>query len=161
MEKLTEQQKEIFEAYYYKNSEYYIERLEKYINNEKNTFSIKGFFLGLFWMSYRKMYKIVIIIFLILLFETYLEEILYAYNLMPEFLYQLLGKAGLIIWGTIYGFIANRLYIAKSIKDIDKISNSYSDIEQCKERAKLKGGVNWFAPFVLLLIIIVLLIIAT
>ncbi len=147
---LTDDKREIFEKYYQRSSNYYVNQLENYQLHGKCSFSVTAFFLGIFWMAYRKMYKIVIIIIGLILLESFIEETLLNFNVISNVAYETIDRISTIIWGGIIGVYANKLYIKQSVKDIDEVlSKNYDEVE-LDEAINRKGGVNWLAPFVLL-----------
>jgi hypothetical protein len=154
METLSENNKDLFRLYFQRNSDYYIEQMEGFEQNGKYTFSVKAFFLGIFWMSYRKMYKTILIIVAIILAQSFLEEAMLTYGVMSESTYLIIDKISMLIWGFVIGSISNKLYISKCKKDINKILSHHSNEEGINEEIKRKGGVNWAAPFVLLVLLL-------
>jgi len=151
---LTESNKEIFEKYYKKSTDYYIGQLESYSQRGRCSFSVSAFFLGLFWMSYRKMYKTVIIISVLIFLESILEGVLLSYNIITADAYELISKLSMIAWGAILSILANRLYIKQSIKEVDEILNKNLEEQELELEISKKGGVNWLAPFVWLAVML-------
>jgi len=149
-------QKEIYEAYFGRNVEYYTERLEDYHNGQKTSFSFKAFFLGLFWMTYRKMYGHLFAIMAIILVEGIIVELLYQFDIINEGVYNIENMISILLLSGLFGMFANKFYLEKSIKNVETIMAQYNDRETMLEAAKKKGGVNWVAPFVLLAILLFL-----
>ncbi len=156
METISENNKDLFKLYFQRNSDYYVEQMEGFEQKGKYTFSVKAFFLGIFWMSYRKMYKTILIIIAIILAESFLEEVFLIYGVISESAYLIIDKISMLIWGFAIGSLSNKLYISKCTKDINKILSHHSNEEGINEEIKRKGGVNWAAPFVLLTLLMLI-----
>ena len=110
---LTENNREIFEKYYQNSPSYYIKQLESYQESGKCSFSVAAFFLGLFWMAYRKMYRVVLIIIGIILAETIIEEMLLNFNVISPDAYEVIDRLSMLVWGGVIGIISNkRIYLA-------------------------------------------------
>lgn len=148
---LTEDNKEHYENYFQKNSDYYIDQMESFNERGKYSFSVAAFFLGIFWMAYRKMYIHLLIIIGITYAETFIEEMLLNLNVISNSTYEIIDKLSMLVWGIVIGSISNRLYISKSQKDIKKILEENSNEEQIKDLLSRKGGTSWFAPIILLI----------
>ena len=147
----TEDNKEFYENYFQKNSDYYINQMESFNERGKYSFSVAAFFLGLFWMAYRKMYIHLLIIIGIIYSEAFIEEMLLNLNVISSSTYVIIDKLSMLIWGIIIGSISNRLYISKSQKDIKEILAENSNEEQIKDLLLRKGGTSWIAPIILLI----------
>ena len=157
---LTENNREIFEKYYQNSPSYYIKQLESYQESGKCSFSVAAFFLGLFWMAYRKMYRVVLIIIGIILAETIIEEMLLNFNVISPDAYEVIDRLSMLVWGGVIGIISNKLYIKRSIKDVEEVlSNNYND-NDINDSITRKGGVNWIAPFILLFGLVSIVILA-
>ena len=148
---LTEDNKEFYENYFQKNSDYYINQIESFNERGKYSFSVAAFFLGVFWMAYRKMYIHLLIIIGIIYAETFIEEMLLNLNVISSSTYEIIDKLSMLVWGIVIGSISNRLYISKSQKDIKKILEENSNEEQIKDLLSRKGGTSWIAPIILLI----------
>lgn len=148
---LTEDNKEFYENYFQKNSDYYINQIESFNERGKYSFSVAAFFLGIFWMAYRKMYIHLLIIIGIIYAETFIEEMLLNLNVISSSTYEIIDKLSMLVWGIVIGSISNRLYISKSQKDIKKILEENSNEEQIKDLLSRKGGTSWIAPIILLI----------
>ena len=154
---LTEDNKELYENYFQENADYYINQMKKFNQRGRCSFSIPAFFLGFFWMAYRKMYLHVLIITGIVIVEGFIEEALYEYGFISIETYEAIDLVSRIAWGIAIGFLSNRLYIMKSQKAVNRIMKEHSDKEYRIQALTKKGGTSLVAP-VLLLVGIVLLI---
>ena len=73
--------------------------------------------------------------------------------------YEIIDKLSMLIWGIVVGAISNRLYIRQSIRKMNKILEEHDDEERINYAISKKGGVNWYAPNIIIALIILLLII--
>jgi hypothetical protein len=111
---------DLFKAYFTEESKYYADKLEKYENGNKYTFNLWAGLFGVAWFLYRKMNKQALILFIILFVTTIISTVILNIinpNDSSNGIY-----IQLIIWITsfvIIGFVANKLYIEKSIKMIE------------------------------------------
>jgi hypothetical protein len=157
---LTEENKELYARYFQKNSDYYIEQIESYNESKKYSFNISAFFLGIFWMTYRKMYLQAVVVIIMILIESYLEDILVQLNFISINTYEIIDKGAMLIWGIIIGSISNRLYISKTKKDIKKILDENSDPRKIDELIQKKGGTNWNGPLTVLALLAIIIILS-
>ena len=151
---LTEDNKELYEQYFQKNSDYYIDQMESYKERGRYSFSVAAFFLGIFWMAYRKMYLYILIIIGIIYAETFIEELLFNLNIISGNTYEIIDKLSMLVWGFVIGAISNRLYISKSQKTIQKILEENSKEDQVNDLISRKGGTSWIAPILLLIVLV-------
>jgi len=147
---LTEDNRELYKNYFQENSDYFIEQMERFNERGKYSFSVAAFFLGVFWMAYRKMYLHILIILGIIYAETFIEELLLNLNIISNGTYELIDKLSMLVWGIIIGSLSNRLYISKSQKIVSKILKENSNDEQINELIIQKGGTSWIAPLILI-----------
>lgn len=153
---LTEDNKELYENYFQENADYYINQMKKFNQRGRCSFSIPAFFLGFFWMAYRKMYIHVLIITGIIIAETYIEEALYEYGFISFETYEAIDAISRIAWAIAIGFLANRLYITKSQKVINRIMEEHSDKEHRIQALTKKGGTSLLGPILLLVGIVLI-----
>ena len=151
---LTEEHKIEYENYFQSNSDYYLEQMAKIDSGKKFTFNIAAFFLGIFWMAYRKMYIHIVIVFGIIFAEMLIEEMLLDFGVISYAVYETIDSLSMFIWSFLFATLSNGLYISKTKKEIRKILNENENTKIQNELISKKGGVNSFAPFILLLIII-------
>ena len=130
-----------------KNTEYYLDKFERYQSNQNfASWNWAAFFLGMFWILYRKLYK--------------LAGILFGINLLSVFLIGGSSIFNLVIMigcGT-YG---NLIYVKDSIQKIENIKRFFSNISHMDLNNRLihNGGVSFVGPIILLLLITPLIII--
>ncbi|RED42769.1 uncharacterized protein DUF2628 [Winogradskyella eximia] len=151
---LTEENRIQYENYFQSNSDYYLEQMAKIDSRKKFTFNIAAFFLGIFWMAYRKMYIHIVIVFGIIFAEMLIEEMLLDLGVISYAVYETIDFLSMFIWSFLFATLSNGLYISKTKKEIRKILNENENTKIQNELISKKGGVNSFAPFILLLIII-------
>ncbi|GAA0070341.1 hypothetical protein UT300003_18640 [Clostridium sardiniense] len=121
-----------------KNTEYYLEKLEMYRDNEKfSSWNWAAFFLMVYWLLYRKMYKI--------------AAILFAINLGVSFFLGSFAPITFLIIRIGVGVYANKIYIKDSltkIKNIKRYSKNLST-DALYLRLNSNGGTNLVAPLAL------------
>ena len=79
---ITEDNKEFYESYFQENADYYVNQTKKIDKSGKCSFSVPAFFLGFFWMAYRKMYTHILILIGMIFAESFIEEALYEYGVI-------------------------------------------------------------------------------
>jgi hypothetical protein len=153
---LMEDKGELLNIYFRRNSDYYIGQMNKYEERGKCSFSVAAFFLGIFWMAYRKMYVHILIVFGIISVETLIRETLYYINVISTSIYEIIDNLFPLILALVIGFLSNRFYIIKTKRAIQKILTENNNEEVIKGLVSKKGGTNLAAPFLLLLIFVLL-----
>ena len=114
---------ELLEAYFGKNSEKYMEKYKLFVKDGNfkfhSSWNVHAFLFQTFWLAYRKIYALAIIL-----------------NLTP---------LGLIpVCNILCGFMAYYIYFKKAIKDINTLKQKNPTIshEQLLLKVKKKGGSN-------------------
>lgn len=146
---LTEHDRALYKNYFQHNSDYYLEQIEGSNGRGKYTFNAAAFFFGVFWMAYRKMYLHVLIILGISYAIGVILEMLLNFSVISNELYELIDGLSVPVWGIVIGLIANRLYILKSQKTVNKILAENSNEEQVNELINKEGGTSWIGPIIL------------
>lgn len=143
----------IYEAFFQKNTSYYLDKLEKFRNGQRFTFNLYAFLFGFAWFLYRRMYRITLLLLLVLALESVLE----AY--LIEFVEDgLLKKAisyalNISIWtGT--AFVGNYFYIHRANSVVNEIASKNLSEEEATQYARKKGGTSLLFLFVLIAIIV-------
>ena len=119
-------------------------------NMQRPKFNIAGALLGIFWLCYRKMYKVA---FLVMLGMTIVDTVMMyvlgeqTYNAVSQ---SLLIGAGIVI----PGLFGNYFYFNHSIKHIKKIKASISDPNIIQERLTEEGGTSWLGSIGFAILII-------
>ena len=101
---------QLFELYFQKSKEYYLDKLTKYKSGQKFTFNIFAFLFGLFWFVYRKMYLQALIILLVIIGEGFIEQLILT-NSVDENTSSIINIISTIAIATITGLLGNNLYI--------------------------------------------------
>lgn len=131
-------------------ADYYTDVAED-LDAGKLRFNEGAFFLGMFWMAYRKMYANAAITFGFFVVEGLLED-----WLIPE-LSQTKGYilgSGLVI-ASVLGTIGNRLYINFARQRVSTIASPAADLDpDTITQLRKAGGTSWTGPLVLLLVFI-------
>ena len=111
-------------------------------NLNLQSINLAGFFFGLFWLCYRKMYMIAFVNIVIM---TIVDLILmYVFGMEQYEKYESLGHSIFIgIWIGLIGIFGNYLYFNHSIKKIKKITATTSDLDVIQQQLVVKGGTSW------------------
>ncbi|MCW3108308.1 MAG: hypothetical protein JWQ09_2814 [Segetibacter sp.] len=134
---------ELYSAYFKKDSEYYLNRLERYKNGDKYVMNGYAFFFGIFWFMYRKMYFEALIICMIIIAEGILEDQITA-NLDAG-TNKIIGTITNIAVAVVISLFANSLYINKAERTINNAMLVEPDQEKLIGYLQKKGGVSyWF-----------------
>jgi Protein of unknown function (DUF2628) len=152
-------------AFVGKNSDYYLSRWSALLTGgeSKIRFNIAAFWLTGLWLPYRKMYKITITLYSVIIAETILEYILFdgilKYDEPPKILGYIVG----ITIGFVCGIYGNRWYYSHTCKNISEVRR-LSTSEASRTQALIKrGGTSWSAAigFNLMFMIVVIVVIGT
>jgi hypothetical protein len=152
---------EYFISYFGRSAEYYIDRLKWYFNGSKTSFNIYAFFMGGFWLLFRKMYRQFFLILLFLFLYGIILEILYLTGVINYIIYSDIGKANYLILPAITGCFSNKWYVKKSIKSVQNAVATFNDPINAHEYLNRKGGTSIVGPIVLLISSIVFFLIST
>jgi len=134
-------------------SKYYIPRwLDMKSGKSKISFNVAAFFLGIFWMLYRKMYVASAIYFAIMIFlgffEVFVIEELYGENPIFE-------KVANWISIAIIGFYGNYFYLKNTEKKILNIRNSNYSNELYEEQLLKQGDTSFLPPLIAVLALVI------
>ena len=121
----------------YKNTAYYMDKWNRYKDNEKFTsWNWPAFFFTLVWFLYRKMYVY--------------AAILFGFNFICSAVFSALdleGLANLINLGVMVAsaLLANQLYIKNNIKKINQLKKSIPNIssDTLERTLQSNGGITW------------------
>ncbi len=153
---LTEDNRELLEKYFDKESDYYIEQMEGFNESGKYSLHIEACFLGILWMAYRKMYSHILIIIGIIFVLRFIEKLLLDSYIISFNTYDIINKISWYVSIALFGTLSNRLYLTKSRKKIEKILNKNLNKAQIDELIAESGGVSKIAPYILLFVIVIL-----
>lgn len=126
-----------------KNTEYYMDKFEKYeMNQSFASWNWAAFFLNIYWMLYRKMYKVAAIVVAI--------KIVAFFVLGP---FAPIVSFAIAIGIGVYG---NLFYIKDCINKISNIKRFSSNINEAdyNNRLMINGGTNLAAPLIIIGILV-------
>lgn len=126
---------EYIETFVGKNIEFYRPKWQKIAekNNNPMSWNLAAFFLGMFWMLYRKMYK-----------YTFIFAALLALDIAIEWFYPLpesMGNVFNLIIAIMFGFYGNVLYQHHVNTKVNEVLATYPP-EQVEAELKRQGGVS-------------------
>lgn len=131
-----------------RNRIYYKNKFDKFDETESGlnaSWNWPAFFFSALWSLYRKMYGWFFVFWGITMVSNMLDN-----SGSPE-----LSAIVLIVPTILFAIFANSLYHKKITKIIEKAKNEISDENKLVEYLKYKGGVNIWAPLILVIIPIV------
>ena len=146
---------ELYEEFFQKRKSYYLDKWAKLRNGQKFSFNVFAFLFGLFWFMYRKMYIEAIIVFVAIIAESFLEELILTNNIGQD-TRKVISIVGIIVIATIIGFLGNYFYLRKADRIIQVAKKKYTDNEQQKIFLKKKGGISFIFLIIILVIILLL-----
>lgn len=159
---MEEQVREYYRIYFGKSANYYLELLENYFEGRKFSFNAAAFFIGLFWMLYRKMYRV----FFIFLGGIIAEGFILEYIIFEEILQfskgqlDAVSRIATIAFSAICSTTGNYFYLKQSIENVNRIvKNNEGNSDVIKEELARVGGVSWMGVLVFLLVVIFFVII--
>lgn len=148
---------DLFQAYFGSKTEYYNGVLEKIKSKKIIVFGVFPFLLSIFWMLYRKMYFYAFVLTIIISIVSEFAESIYIsnFNNVNLTIITIVQNFSIAI---IFGLFGNWLYISDAQRKINKLKTKYNNEDDLIEKVKQEGGTNWFAPLILLGLIILLLV---
>lgn len=106
-------------------------------------FNVAAFFLGIFWLCYRKMYKAA---FIYMAVVTVLDLIVMRVLSMDA--YEKIGNMVFMIApAVVLGVLANRFYLQHCIKQIKQATSTASDTGIICQQLSAEGGTTWLGAF--------------
>ncbi|WP_230655626.1 DUF2628 domain-containing protein [Psychrobacter sp. I-STPA10] len=106
-------------------------------------FNIAAFFLGIFWLCYRKMYRVA---FIYMGAITVLDLI--VMHVLSMDTYEKVGNITFMIAPAIMlGILANRFYLQHCIKQIKQKTSTASDTGVICQQLSSEGGTTWLGAF--------------
>ncbi len=121
-----------------KNTEYYLEKWERYQDNEKfSSWNWAAFFLEIYWLLYRKMYTV--------------AGIVFAINFASYFILGPIAPTISLVLRIGIGVYANQIYIKDSLTKITNIKKFSRNLnsDALYLRLNTNGGTNLVAPLIL------------
>ena len=127
--------------------------LRSFETGRRFRFNPYAFFLGLFWLLYRKMYLTTFTVLLLTILSTFVEDLLYENYIISTNTYNSLDTISRVLWASILGFLANKFYEMEANWKISKVlSKNLSDQETTKKIAKVGG--TTLIPHLIIVVII-------
>lgn len=115
-----------------KNADYYIEKWDKADNQARFAgWNWAAFFLGVFWLAYRKMYRYMFIFILLSILVGSLPIGGSAYT--PLF------------WMILLGLFGNTLYYKHTKQKVSIVKQQYQSTKEMETNLKKIGGIKWLA----------------
>ena len=137
---------EQLKAFFGKQASYYLDVVQDFRDGVRFRYHTPAFFLGIFWMLYRKMYAVFFITVLLIMLEQQVEEWLFpalvnnnAWNIVFT-----LAVASAI------GFLVNLLYIRHALGKIEEVRALQLGEEQTLTELRRRGSTSWVGPLILL-----------
>ena len=134
-------EQELYNTFYGTSCDYYRKRQEELQSGKKISFSFYAFFLGFFWLGYRKMYKE-----LLILFGSISIINIFSLLIVPES--SSLDRVLNMFISVTIGAYANYFYIKKAERTINEARLIYAEEGDQLEYIRSKGGTNAWAPVI-------------
>lgn len=133
-------------------AEYY-NRAADELQEGKIQFNGAAFLAGILWMGYRKMYVQAFITAALIFGESLAENYLFPGRSQTDNSSAIVA----LLMNAIIGFISNQLYINHATRQVNRILSQHAGEPepQLLDAIGRRGGVAWYGPFVVLLIIVV------
>lgn len=130
---------------------YYISKWIDIEEGQHFSFNIAPFFLGIFWMLYRKMYRMHFIFIGIIILEGLLEVALIAF--LEWYQYEnLISNIGNLTFSIVLGFIGNWLYYRHTSRKISELKRSHHNEAELYAALEKTGGTSYMPIFVAILV---------
>ncbi len=139
-------------AFFGPNASYFMRQVERIRSGERPEFLFEGFFLGLTWMLYRKMYLVAFCTLMLILMESTIEEGLYMLFDAGYGTQRWIGIVLSLGMASIQGTFANQVYLWYAEQKISgEIDGKAVHLpEVLLARIASRGGTSWY--FILILI---------
>jgi hypothetical protein len=126
-------------------------------NTKSKGFNWAAFFFAGFWLAYRKMYKVAIILLSIIIAESILEDIIFVgildYIETPAMLDRIIA----ITVAAICGVQGNKWYLTHTLRNISAIKNQGLPEAEYSAALSKTGGTNLLAAFGMLILFIAIM----
>lgn len=140
MDKEIVEQKALYEAYFQRSADYYIERMVSF-PTRKIYFNPFAFFMGLFWLLYRKLYIEFFAVLLALIVVGYTEDYLFRHTYLYNY-QQVISWTISILFLIAYGCFANYFYFKKAKRYVDFVNTNFAEEDVKMAYLKKKGGTS-------------------
>ncbi|MDR1505294.1 MAG: DUF2628 domain-containing protein [Prevotella sp.] len=131
-----------YRTFFGKDPDYYEERYEKMLAGSATVFNAYAFFLGFFWLAYRKMYVeiaalvgIMVVIECIMIFALGIDD--------PS-----IDRVTNFIWAIIIGLYANTFYFKKAERTVRQAKEMYANTGDQLDYVEKEGGVSAIGPWI-------------
>lgn len=131
---------EHYRLFFGRNSDYYLEIVKKQNSNKNMPFSTVAFIFGLFWMLYRKLFRLLPFVFLLLLIEAVIEQTIYELTNTTDTVESIVDKTSWLLWAFIFGAFGNQFYLKMADRKIAKIISLELPEKETNEKIKKAGG---------------------
>ncbi|MCB9183717.1 MAG: DUF2628 domain-containing protein [Flavobacteriales bacterium] len=150
-------------AYFGADADYFMHELGKLREGRGLEFRFVAFFLGLFWMLYRKMYAVGTCYFLLVMLEGSLEGAVEMLFGIPTALVEGFGSLVSIGLSVALGIYGNRLYLWDARRNIRQVMvESPGAHDQALEaRIAMRGGTSHGAVALAIVILIAFVVVGT
>jgi len=149
--KIEDDSIDYYQALFGKHKDYWTTEAVRLEMEDRTRFNIFALIFGLFWFLYRKMYRESLVILIIIVAITYLEEVMLANDYLSaesRFDISLSINFGVSI---VLGLIANRLYLNHCARKVADIQEAALSEEQKLAALEARGGTNILLPAILFL----------
>ena len=143
---------EYYKTYFGDNYDYYSPSL--LTNEVKKNFNLYAFFFGATWLLYRRLYKVFLILIVITIIESLIQDWFVKYFGLGKDIVLLTNPIITIINGIIIGKIANYYLIKHVQKKISSITSKYNDKDVIIKKIRKAGSGNWIILVLLFIVII-------
>jgi len=147
-----------YELYFGTRKDYFIPKLIDFEKGKRISFNIGPFFFGIFWFLYRRLYIHSLIIFIIVIFELFIERQLLKRIGNSQNAEITLRIIWLLVSGIILGYLGIYFFLKQSKKKIENIMNSSIDEFLKIKRLKKSGSGNWILVLSTIIVLIVMII---
>ncbi|WP_298547134.1 DUF2628 domain-containing protein [uncultured Aquimarina sp.] len=143
---------EHYTSFFMDEDDYYIDVVRSYGNGRRFRFSPYAFFLGVFWLLYRKMYLTVFTLFLLGMAETMFMDLLYENYLISDRTYKTIDIISRILWSAGLGFFGNKFYILEANRKISKVLNKNLSEEDTRVQLGKLGGTTLLPHLIIIIL---------
>ena len=146
METLTEEEIRAFVGYGYE-ADYFLYKWRPALEglSDEVGFSWVAFFLTVLWLPFRKMYRVTLILYAIIILETILEEILFVGILGKNETPNSIAGIGGLVLSVVCGACGNRWYLSHTKKVVSQLRSQGMQQESYLHMLSERGGTNLLA----------------
>lgn len=133
-------------AFFGPQARYYLDVAQDFRDGVPFRYNIAAFFLGLFWMLYRKLYAVFVITALLVVLEQQLEQRLLP-NLAANPAWNTFSN---LVTASLVGMLGNRLYLRQAVNKIAEVTALGLGEEATLAELRRRGGTSWAGPLALI-----------